>query len=278
MKVVLFTVFYPGAEDYVDEFIESVSNQTYNEFDLLIVNDGYKDNNLCTKYSNLNVIEIEGNNCISDNRAIGINYVIDNGYDALLLCDVDDYMLPNRVEKCLSALDDVDIVVNDINIVDAKKNLILKDYFQKTIDEDTILDSHFIEDKNIFGLSNTVLRVSKLSEVDFPKDLRIVDWFYFTQLLNAGLKAKFFPESLTEYRQHTGNMIGITSFTLDGFKNLLNLKIRHYNYFKDIYPSYSEKLKEMKELSTKSDEEIQSIIDKNTIQIPYPLWWQNVKF
>lgn len=233
-----------------------------------MVNDGYSLSNLQSRYPHLRIIEIEGNNTISGNRAIGINYAIQNSYDTIFLCDVDDYMTPNRVDVSIAALSDADIVVNDLDIVDANRNLIFKDYFQKTIKSETILDSKFIESKNIFGFSNTALRVSKLEEVKFPSDLRIVDWYYFTQLLNDGLKAKFIPQSLTEYRQHSGNMIGISSFTLDGFKNLLKLKIRHYSYFKDTYHGYSDELSEMLEIAEKSNEQLKEIIKKNTSETP----------
>ena len=116
-KIALFTVFYPGAEQYADEFIESVTNQTYKDFDLLMVNDGYSLSNLQSRYPHLRIIEIEGNNTISGNRAIGINYAIQNSYDTIFLCDVDDYMTPNRVDVSIAALSDADIVVNDLDIV-----------------------------------------------------------------------------------------------------------------------------------------------------------------
>ena len=156
-KIALFTVFYPGAETYVDEFFNSVLNQTYKNFDLIIVNDGYKDDNLASHCPKLNIIELRGDATISGNRAIGINYAIDNVYDYLFLCDVDDYMYPTRVEHVLESFGNNDIIVNDLDIVDADRKLIVKDYFQKTINANTILDKDFIKDKNIFGFSNSAL-------------------------------------------------------------------------------------------------------------------------
>ena len=277
-KIALFTVFYPGAETYVDEFFNSVLNQTYKKFDLIIVNDGYKDDNLASHCPNLNIIELRGDATISGNRAIGINYAIDNVYDYLFLCDVDDYMYPTRVEHVLESFGNNDIIVNDLDIVDADRKLIVKDYFQKTISANTILDKDFIKDKNIFGFSNSALKISAFSKVSFPEDLKVVDWYFFTQLLNEGLKAQFLDESLTEYRQHSGNMIGISSFTIDIFKKLIELKKKQYSYIKEVYPVYQKLYDQMLNLSKLPDNELQIIIDKNTDITPYPVWWENVKF
>lgn len=276
-KVALFTVFYPGAETYVDEFFNSVLNQTYKIFDLIIVNDGYKDDNLASLCPNLSIIELRGDATISGNRAIGINYAIDNAYDYLFLCDVDDYMYPTRVEHVLESFGNNDIIVNDLDIVGADRKLIVKDYFQKTISANTILDKDFIKDKNIFGFSNTALKVSAFSKVSFPEDLKVVDWYFFTQLLNEGLKAQFLDESLTEYRQHSGNMIGISSFTIDVFKKLIELKKKQYSYMKEVYPVYQKLYDQMIDLSKLPDNELLKIIDKNTGITPYPVWWENVK-
>lgn len=276
-KVALFTVFYPGAETYVDEFFNSVLNQTYKIFDLIIVNDGYKDDNLASLCPNLSIIELRGDATISGNRAIGINYAIDNAYDYLFLCDVDDYMYPTRVEHVLESFGNNDIIVNDLDIVGADRKLIVKDYFQKTISANTILDKDFIKDKNIFGFSNTALKVSAFSKVSFPEDLKVVDWYFFTQLLNEGLKAQFLDESLTEYRQHSGNMIGISSFTIDVFKKLIELKKKQYSYMKEVYPVYQKLYDQMIDLSKLPDNELLKIIDKNTGFTPYPVWWENVK-
>lgn len=274
-RIALFTVFYPGAEVYVDDFFESIKHQTRTDFDLVIVNDGYKDTGLQDLYPWISIIELEGTNKISSNRALGINYVIDKKYEYLILCDVDDFFSPFRIEKSIVYLDDSDIVVNDLNIVDSSRKVFFERYFSKSIDENVSLTSEFIQDKNIFGFSNTALRVSKIHKVIFPEDIRIVDWYYFTILLNEGLNAKFIPEALTDYRQHTGNMIGITTCTVDMFKNLLQLKIQHYSYFTS-KPTYKTLLDEMLNIESMSDVEKTVLLRNNEKRNLYPLWFQNV--
>ena len=263
-KVALFTVFYTDAETYVNEFIESVRNQSYKEFDLIIVNDGYKDKDLSLIYQDLKIIELEGDSTISGNRAIGINYIIVNNYDYIFLCDVDDYMHPYRVEHVLNVFEGNDIIVNDLDIIDVERHIIFKDYFQRSINENFLLDYEFIKDKNIFGFSNTAMRVSSLSLINFPKDLKIVDWYYFTILLNNNLKTKFIAESLTEYRQYSGNMIGISTFTLDVFKRLIFLKMKHYSYFKNKIEGYNDLYEQMLNLSMTREDELNDIMEKNT--------------
>lgn len=277
-KVALFTVFYPGAETYIGEFFDSVLDQTYKDFDLIIVNDGYKDKKLSSLCPNLSVVELRGDATISGNRAIGINYAIDKNYNYLFLCDVDDYMHPARVEHVLRSFGNNDIIVNDLDIVGTDRKLIVKDYFQKSISANTILDKDFVKDKNIFGFSNSALKVSALSKVSFPTDLKVVDWHFFTQLLNEGLKAQFLDESLTEYRQHSKNLIGISSFTIDVFKKLIELKKKQYSYMKEVYPVYQKLYDQMIDLSKFPNNELRKIIDKNTDITPYPVWWENVKF
>lgn len=277
-KVALFTVFYPGAETYIGEFFDSVLDQTYKDFDLIIVNDGYKDKKLSSLCPNLSVVELRGDATISGNRAIGINYAIDKNYNYLFLCDVDDYMHPARVEHVLRSFGNNDIIVNDLDIVGTDRKLIVKDYFQKSISANTILDKVFVKDKNIFGFSNSALKVSALSKVSFPTDLKVVDWYFFTQLLNEGLKAQFLDESLTEYRQHSKNLIGISSFTIDVFKKLIELKKKQYSYMKEVYPVYQKLYDQMIDLSKFPNNELRKIIDKNTDITPYPVWWENVKF
>lgn len=275
-KIALFTVFYQEAEIYLDDFFESLKSQSYKDFDILIVNDAYTYMRLKNLYPEFCIKEFEGVNRISTNREIGINYAIHNKYDYLILCDIDDYFKPKRIETSIKEISDVDIVVNDLDIVDSKRAILYQNYFSKSVDKSTQLDFEFIRTKNIFGFSNTTLRVSRLSEITFPQDLRIVDWYYFSILLERGFKVKFIPEALTEYRQHSGNMIGITRFTLDMFKNLLMLKKKHYSYFLD-NPKYKDIFEEMIQIESFSDSKMQELLSKNEKQIPYPLWWQNIK-
>lgn len=276
-NLLLFTVIYPGAESFEKEFFASIQRQSLKDFDMLVVNDTDYELNFSQKYPDLKIIEIKGCCNISGNRAVGINYAIDNQYEFLMLCDIDDLFSPLRVEKTMSIMPDCDIVVNELDIVDSDNKLIEEAYFSHSVNTETVFDYEFIKDKNLFGFSNTTMRVSKLSRVSFPKDLRIVDWYFYTLLLNKGPKVRFLPESLTYYRQHSGNMIGLSSYTIEVFKSQLQLKKKHYSYLKDIISGYEDLYNQMISLEQLTDEEIEKRINQNQASTPYPLWWENIR-
>ena len=274
-KIALFTVFYPGAEPYVDDFLRSMQAQTITDFDLIIVNDAYSDSPLQELAPSLRVVELPSCNNIAANRAAGINYAVQQGYDFLMLCDVDDLASPQRLETSLAAMDEVDIVVHDLDIVDAQGVLLVKNYFSQSLKPSVCLDAQFVETLNIFGFSNTMLRVSKLTEVQFPPALRVVDWYYFTLLLRQGLRARFMPVALTGYRQHSNNMIGISSFDLPAFNQLLKAKLYHYSLLTHI-PPYPRLYEEMLHIDQMDDAQKLHLITQNERLVPHPLWWQIV--
>ncbi|MCY6330695.1 glycosyltransferase family A protein [Bacteroides fragilis] len=89
--VALFTVFYSGAECFLKDFLSSLKEQSYKEFDLIIVNDGFEVGEFKNLLCNLNVVEIKFSSTFSKNREYGLNYIKRAGYKYLILCDVDDF-------------------------------------------------------------------------------------------------------------------------------------------------------------------------------------------
>jgi len=109
----LVTVLMPvfNAEDFLTESINSILNQTYDYFELLIINDGSTDRSLEIieefKDDRIKVVSLEKNS--------GIIYVLNLGLeiargDYLARMDADDISLPERLEK------QVDFLENNPNI------------------------------------------------------------------------------------------------------------------------------------------------------------------
>ena len=210
MKNVAFlTTIFPMEKQFLIDFFDSLSGQTYDNFDVIVVNDGY-DNfyDVKMKYQNLSIIELPYSATPAKNREYGINYCIDNKYDILVFGDSDDYFSNNRITKSVELLSSHDIVVNDLTTFD-KTGILHDKYISNRIENNLIINYSFIKDKNIFGMTNTAINLNILDKVKFDDSLVAVDWLMFKDLLKLGHKAIFTNEIISYYRQYFDNTIGL---------------------------------------------------------------------
>lgn len=274
------TVVYSKALPYLSDVCKSAKLQTRQDFDILVVNDGCDCNSIKAALPELNVIIIDAVGGFSANRIQGIEYAKAHQYEYLLFCDADDVFSPIRYERTIEEFEKshADIIVCNLNIVDEQLNILIKDYFSKEIPHPCWIDASFLQDKNIFGMSNTAIRLSALKcPISIP-ETPIVDWYLFTMLLLCGLRAKYTKESLVDYRQYSDNMIGINKFDVTSFRRLTSLKLNHYKLLiENRHCEYQQLYKTTEQMQHLSDEEIERIIDNELTTHPQPLWWQIIK-
>lgn len=270
-KIAFLTVVFPMDFGHLINFFDSLDGQTYKNFDVVVVNDEYVGfQNIIQRYSNLNIIELKFSSTHAKNREFGINYIIRNNYNILVFGDSDDYFKSNRIEVSVDKLLEYDVVVNDLSLFN--NNTFVRRYISNRINNNSEIYIEFIEKKNIFGMSNSAIKLGKLKEIEFNKELVAVDWYFFSTLLIKGYKAVFTNETETFYRQHDENIIGIGNITDEIIEKGVNLKLEQYELLviKDV--RYKKLLIDMKVLKNNmKDKEI--IIEKN---IEFPLWWEEI--
>lgn len=125
----LISVIIPiyNTEKYLSECIESITNQTYKNLEILLINDGSKDKSIviCNKYKNkdkrIKVIDKE-NSGVSDTRNLGIKkstgkYIIFIDSDDFIEKDMMKKMYEEAIEK------KADVVRCLANIYDKENNI-----------------------------------------------------------------------------------------------------------------------------------------------------------
>ena len=78
MKNAVVTVVYPQAFKFWDEFVKSIKEQTFKDFDLIVINDGCNLNNEALTINNSLFLNSSGN--IAENRQQIIDYLLVNKF------------------------------------------------------------------------------------------------------------------------------------------------------------------------------------------------------
>jgi len=113
-----------NSEKYLFHCIESILNQTFSDFEIILVNDGSKDNSkaICedysTKYDEINTYTIK-----NSGSAYARNYGLEKSQGTYVsFIDSDDWIHPNMFEKLISVsyYNETDIV--SCNLVNVKAN------------------------------------------------------------------------------------------------------------------------------------------------------------
>lgn len=181
MEEVILSIIMPvyNAQDFLKRSIESVLNQTYKNYELILVNDGSTDNSLSVcqyysnKFSNVTVVN-QSNQGVSAARNTGLD-IAKGKY--ILFIDSDDYLydynvldslyrdiIDNKADcfqfKCFSKNNESLSVIKDIN---SKETLLLNSYGKKKLARGEVWNYIFNKDIiNYHKLRFTVgLRVSE---------------------------------------------------------------------------------------------------------------------
>ncbi len=226
-KVAILITVFPIIEHFLDNFFRSLQQQSYKDFDILVINDGLKNFYDYKKEYDFNIIEYQYQDTPAKNREFGINKAIDLGYDYLIFADVDDYFSTNRIEESIKKLANYDLVYNELTLVDKNGKILVENYIHSKVD----LAKFDIFKSNLFGLSNTGIRLNLFeTHLKIPLNLIAVDWYIFSvAMLKGNIKYYFLPDAITYYRQYNNNTIGLTNkFDQKNIINSLKVKKIHY--------------------------------------------------
>lgn len=137
-KILLFSLIVPlyNVEKYLKRCIESLINQTYDNIEILLIDDGSTDNslNICSNYSKVdNRIKVfhKENGGLSDAR----NYGIDRAKgDYVIFIDSDDYIDTDTCEKFLPyCKENCDIIIGNAYVQNKTEEKIKNYYINKVI-------------------------------------------------------------------------------------------------------------------------------------------------
>lgn len=155
-------------ELYLDKCIESVLQQTFHDYELILVDDGSPDQcgEICDRYAlqdqRIKVIH-KANGGLSDARNAALEIITGN---FITFIDSDDYIAPNHINSLYEALINNDADISIANISTVTKKSIIESFYQPVIKE-TVL-----EGPEIFSVLNQPCAPAKLYRKEIYQDIR----------------------------------------------------------------------------------------------------------
>lgn len=223
-----------NGEKFIKETIESVLTQTYTSWELLIIDDGSKDNSvdIIKSYQQDQRIKLiqQANAGSAAARNNGIRHS-QGQYMALL--DSDDIWLPNFLEEQIKFMKNKNAicVCCSYSRIDEKSNEILKPVIAKKV-----ITSKDMQAVDYVGTLTGVYDQSKYGKVYLKEELNSLldDYAFFIDVINLEGVAYGNPKILAKYRLRKGSMTNNKKKLIKKhylfYKNVLN-----QNLFKSIY-------------------------------------------
>lgn len=276
-------VVFKKNEKFIDKYLSSLEKQSYRDFDLILINDGFEGLDRYTSKYELSVRVWEYTNTPAKIRQYAINRIKKERYRYVVFTDSDDFYAQNRIQICVSLLKKHDIVVNDLTTVSQKEKVLSQAYFSKRFRDGAMIGPEDLQCGNMLGFSNTGLRVSCLKErISFPKKMISADWFFFANLLNQGRKAIFTNKTISFYRLYGDNVAGLQMrLTEQYIKKVLDIKCLYYKNLsvqrKDssrLFRLFSTLRKKFSANSVFRKDYIDRLM---TQKIENPLWWEEIR-
>lgn len=233
-----FRILVPvyNVQKYIDQCIASVLEQTYQDFELVLVDDGSPDKcgAICDEYAEnderICVIHQENMGLIAARR-IAVKHVLNTDYndsDYIIFLDSDDYLVPDALQGIYDAIikTNCDMVIYGMNRV--SNGEIIKQFDGET--EEIIYDKRQLYKKVLCSaaynpLCRKAVSIKLLEDTDYSKFYNISSGEDLLQSIPMYQKCKsayFMNKSLYNYTANPGSI----THNVDYSKNKVDFTVR----------------------------------------------------
>ena len=229
-KVLIFLATRNG-ELFINEQIESIVNQTFRDWVLLIRDDVSTDNILLllkkwhARDPRIRILDNldEASGSALNNFSRLVSYRNKYQADYFCFCDQDDVWAADKLSKSLKALVKIEnngclkklpaLVHSDLEVVDRNLNTINRSFvtMMKLLPSSESMPARLLSRNEVTGC--TLMCNKELLEVanPIPNDAIMHDWWLALVAAYTG-RVRFLDETLVHYRQHSQNVVGAKSF------------------------------------------------------------------
>ena len=220
-----------NGEVFLNEQLESIANQTYTYWNLVVRDDGSKDStkDIIKTFSErfkekVRIIQDEKGNLGSSLGFLELLNYVESDY--IMMCDQDDIWLSNKIEVSLKHIKETEIefkdtpilIATDLMVISENNDHILIESFWESRKDDPIIFSNY---QNLIAqsvLSGCAMIFNKRCIENIPLNTGYIKYFQHDQWISINIgyygKVRFIKVSLTKYRQHRNNAVGYYNFSI----------------------------------------------------------------
>ncbi|MFC5684454.1 glycosyltransferase family 2 protein [Flavobacterium sp. MAHUQ-51] len=268
----LISVIIPcyNQAQYLEEALQSVYNQTYQNWECIIVNDGSPDKTeevakkWLRKDNRFKYIYKE-NGGLSSARNIGLDLA---SGDFIQFLDADDLISKQKMELSLDIFlkfSDLDIVISNYNIIVGTNHQRIKPYYNLsdiTFNYDTVIDKWDVD--FAIPIHCAIFKASSIITLKFNENLKAKeDWLFWIQFFKNNPNFFYINQQLATYRKHSNSMTQSAKYmqesqnmVLDFIKQELStleyemFLLKRLNLYKERYLNLSSKYSNLKNSMT----------------------------
>lgn len=239
MKSTIIVPLYNEAENWLDRCIESVLAQTYDDIELLLVNDGSTDGSeaICESYveNNPNVKVLnKSNGGLSSARNFGLDFATG---DFVYFLDADDYIAPTTIEQCIACINNhsSDILILNTKLV-AQDSPTKSDSYSISLPENVSMPSSDALKQLITNQEFRPVVWLYFYKADFLRkhNMRFEEGFIYEdnaftyKVLTRDCEIVFLPEQLHFHWVHSASITGgkVTKKNIESLINCMNSIVR----------------------------------------------------
>lgn len=280
----LYATCYPGVEKYLSQWRDSVLAQTDSDVTVCIGLEGmspdWVQDLLGPEITPRFIAPLSGEAPASlRSRAL---LILAGEFDAVILTDMDDVLLPTRIASAKDMLATSDLCCCAMQVMDGER----------------LVDTAIFDPgsqggepfrRNVFGLTNTVWRAHLLREcLPVPPDCVLMDWLLATRAWAADARITYDRVPRMIYRQYANNTARILPpFPPEQILKSCRLVLDHYNLVaKEASQRYPRMVDSLALARQTTDEFCHALRDNNAVLSdyvralnelpPHHVWWECV--
>lgn len=213
----LVSVIVPvyNIEKFLSKCIASIVNQTYNNLEIILIDDGSQDlsGKICDEWKkrdNRIVVIHKTNGGLSDARNVGLDMAKGTYYSFV---DGDDYISADTIDSLLTSLKSNSCEIAICNMIRFTEEGDLSSFYQPVKKEQVLLGDQRFQTLNQPSVCNKLFKAKLFENIRFPKGKYYEDTFVYHELLYRAQKVVLTGKDSYWYLSRNDSIIGSYQYT-----------------------------------------------------------------